>query len=412
MEHPITILGAGAVGLCCALSLAGRGHAVRLIDRKEPGRETSYGNAGVISPWSIIPQSMPGLLKQIPGLLTDRDKTLRIRARHWPAMIPWGLRFLAQGRPARVREIVDAMEHLCAPSVDLYRRHLQGTGQEHLVQDSYYIHAFRKAGKADLTALGYVLRGEKGAQMEVVGGPALRALEPGLSDAFKAAILIKGQARALSPGEICDALAAKARGLGVEIIQDDVAGLTARENGWHVHCKGNSFEAARVVIAMGVWSRALLGDLGVKVPLQAERGYHVEFRNPGVSLTHSVMDVDRKVVLSRMNGGIRIAGQAEFAPVDAAADPSRAAILTEAASDALRGLNTGDGKMWMGQRPSFPDSLPAIGEVPGQPGLFTCFGHSHYGLMMAPKSGEVVADLIEDRRSNADLTPYAVTRFG
>ncbi|QXT40431.1 NAD(P)/FAD-dependent oxidoreductase [Gymnodinialimonas ceratoperidinii] len=411
MDHPITILGAGAVGLCCALSLAERGHAVRLIDRQEPGRETSFGNAGVISPWSIIPQSMPGLLKQIPGLLTDRDKTLRIHARHWPAMVPWGLRFLAQGRVARVREIVDAMEHLCGPSVDLYRRHLQGTGQEHLVQDSFYIHAFRKAEKADITALGYALRGEKGAEMEVVEGGALRELEPGLSEAFKAAILIKGQARALSPGEICDALAAKARGLGVEIIRDEVEALQQGETGWSVRCKGDSYEAARVVIAMGVWSKTLLQGLGMKVPLQAERGYHVEFRNPGVSLNHSVMDVDRKVVLSRMNGGIRIAGQAEFAAIDAPPDPSREAILTDAASDALRGLNTQDGKLWMGQRPSFPDSLPAIGEVPERPGLFTCFGHSHYGLMMAPKSGEVVADLIEDRRSNADLAPYAITRF-
>ncbi|ABD55797.1 NAD(P)/FAD-dependent oxidoreductase [Jannaschia sp. CCS1] len=410
-DDTTSVLGAGIVGLCCALSLAERGHKVRVIDRDAPGRATSYGNAGVISPWSIVPQSMPGLWRKIPGLLMDPGKPLRVRASHWPRMVGWGLRFLANGREDRVRQVSDAMEHLCGPSVDLYRRHLSGTGHEHLVKDACYIHAFRNAGQADLSGLDYSLRAEKGADMAVLGADDLRALEPALSPEFKAAVLIKGQARADSPGAICAAIAEKARAMGVTFVHDDVVGVARDGDGWRIDCASGPRHSDTLVVAMGVWSAAMLKGMGLRLPLQAERGYHVEFEGPGVALTHSVMDVDRKVVLSSMEGRIRIAGQAEFAAIDAPPDPTRKAVLTRQASAALPGLNAREAEVWMGHRPSFPDSLPAIGEVQGQEGLFACFGHSHYGLMMAPKSGEIVADLVEGRVQNRDLSAYGVARF-
>ncbi|MEL6775457.1 MAG: FAD-dependent oxidoreductase, partial [Pseudomonadota bacterium] len=213
----VTVLGAGLVGICTALSLLERGVSVRLIDRGEPGQETSFGNAGVISPWSIVPQSMPGLWRSIPGLMLGRDRPLSVRAAAWPRMIPWGLRFLRSGREARVRRIADAMAVLCGPSVDLYRRHLQGTGDDHLVQDACYVHAFRDPDAADLEAFGFRLRREHGAEVYRVGEQELRAMEPALSPDFKAAVVITGQARALSPGAIGRSLAAKVQALGGQI---------------------------------------------------------------------------------------------------------------------------------------------------------------------------------------------------
>lgn len=410
-QQTVTVLGAGIVGICCALSLAERGEQVRVIDKDAPGRGASYGNAGVISPWSFIPQSLPGLWRQIPGLLLGRDKTLRVHATHWPQMVGWGVRFLRQGTESRVRRSADAMERLCGPSVDLYRRHLAGTGHEDLVQDSCYIHAVRSVKNANLSAIDYVIRREKGAQMALVTGPELAALEPALSDRFKAAIVIGGQARATAPGKICDVLAEKARQMGVSFERDTIQGITPTGDGWRVSCADKAYDSDKIVLAMGIWSAEMMRSLGIHVPLQAERGYHTEFRNPGVDLKNSVLDVERKVVLSSMDGAIRLAGQAEFAAIDAPPDPSREAIQTRQAADALRGLNTDDTKLWMGHRPSFPDSLPALGEVPGHPGLIACFGHSHYGLMMGPKSGELVADIVTNRAHNADLLAYNPLRF-
>ncbi|NDW53803.1 FAD-binding oxidoreductase [Aliiroseovarius sp. PrR006] len=411
MTQPITILGAGAVGLCTALSLAERGQPVRLIDRGDPGQETSFGNAGVISPWSIIPQSMPGIWKKIPSLMFGPQRPLSVRAAYWPKMIPWGLSFLRNGTTQRVQDIAGAMEPLCAPSIDLYRRHLQGTGQEHLVQDSAYVHAFRSENPDALQGLDYRIRAEKGADLELVGADELSRIEPALSREFKAAVLVHGQARALSPGKIMTVLAEKAKTLGVEILRDDIQSLRRVTEGWEVLCSNASYRCNKVILAMGAWSAELVNPLGISVPLAVERGYHVEFPAAGVELQNSVMDVDAKFVASSMEDGLRVAGQAEFAAIDAREDPSKKSRMMAQAKAAFPDLNTIETRFWMGRRPSFPDSLPMIGEFDALPGLFAGFGHSHYGLMMAPKTGELLAEMLTDTSPNIDCRPYRTNRF-
>lgn len=412
MDRPVTILGAGLVGICSALSLAERGVAVRIIERGEPGQETSSGNAGVISPWSFVPQSLPGLWRHLPALMFGRYRPLSVRLAAWPRMIPWGLRFLANGTEARVRRAADAMELLCAPSVALFRRHLQGTGGEGLVVDCAYVHALRQADRARLDALDYRIRAEKGARLELVGADELHRIEPALSPDFRAAILIHGQARARSPGRIGEVLAAKARGLGVAFLRDEVRAIWRQGETWQIECNMGEHAAQRIVVAMGAWSASLLKGIGLSVPMMAERGYHVEFPGAEVALNNSVMDVDAKIVASSMEGGLRVAGQAEFASVDAPPSAGRLRRLTGQARGLVPGLEGIAPRTWMGRRPSFPDSLPMIGAVPGRPGLFVNFGHSHYGLMMAPKSGELLADLMTGRAANADPSAFSPSRFG
>ena len=408
----VTVLGAGAVGICCALSLAERGAKVRLIDRGDPGQETSYGNAGVISPWSVIPQTMPGLWKKLPSLMFGQFRPLSVRAATWPRMVPWGLSLLRQGTEARVREIADGMELLCAPSDDLYRRHLQGTGHEHLVRDSVYVHAFRDASRASLSSLDCTIRREKGAQLELIGADGLRALEPALSSDFKAAVVIHGQARALAPGRIHTVLAQKAEKLGVEILRSEVRAVIPDGSRWAIETDQGRRSTDKVVVALGAWSKPLLDALGIKLPLMAERGYHVEFPEPGVTLNNSVTDTDAKFVMSSMEGGLRVAGQAEFGPVDAPPDPRVKTRLSRLAHAALPDLAEVEPRFWMGRRPSFADSLPVIDRLGARDGLYGCFGHSHYGLMMAPKSGDILADLVLGQPINHDLSAYSAARFG
>lgn len=411
MSDDVTIIGAGIVGICCALSLQERGVKVRLIDRGDPGQETSFGNAGVISPWSIIPQAMPGIWKSLPKMLFSPDEPLTVRPSFWPRMIPWGVRFLAKSNESSVRAISDAMEILCQPSVTLYRRHLEGTGSEDLVVDSWYVHAFRNAGKANLRDLGFKIRKEKGAELKLITRDQIKEIEPALSSEFNAAILIKSQARARAPGKIAEVLAKKARSQGAEFIRAEITGLQKRNSDWHLTTTDGSITASKLVLAAGVWSADLLKPLGIKMPLVAERGYHVEFANPDVSLNNSVMDVDAKIVASSMLGGIRVAGSAEFGAIDAPRDPRRETLLAKQAQAMLPDLNSSEMTTWMGRRPSFPDSLPALGPITDQPGLYAAFGHSHYGLMMAPKTGELIADLVAGVAPNTDLTPFEPLRF-
>ncbi|MGB1258349.1 MAG: NAD(P)/FAD-dependent oxidoreductase, partial [Thiolinea sp.] len=304
----VTIVGGGTVGICCALSLVQRDIPTRLIDRAAPGQATSYGNAGVISPWSFIPMALPGIWKKAPGMMLSADRPLAVRPEFWPRMLGWGSKFIAHSAESTVRHVADAMAYLCSPSVGLFRQHLQGTGHENLLVDSWYVHAFRNASKPTLDALDYRIRLEKGGELELITADELRQLEPALSDDFKAAVLIKGQARALSPGKMAEVLTQKAQTLGVEFINLEVKAIQREQQGWVIRGETGDLQAEKIILAAGIWSKQLLEPLGIKLPLVAERGYHMEFANSGVVLNNSIMDVEAKIVASSMRDGMRLAG--------------------------------------------------------------------------------------------------------
>ena len=410
-QQEVAIIGAGIIGICCALSLLERGVRVRLIDRDEPGQGASLGNAGVVSPWSSVPQSMPGLWKSVPGWLLRRSSPLRVRRSYLPRFAPWGMRMLRKGTEPQVRRTSDAMDALVNSNMEMYRQHLAGTGYESLIRDSSYIHCFTDKSAASLDGLGWRIKCERGAEMQVLDGKELRAVEPALSPHYKAGIIVKGQSRMQSPGQLCIVLAEKAKALGAAIERASVTSLTPHEAGWQIATDGDTINAATVIIAAGAWSAHLLKTLGIAVSLEAERGYHLEFSDPGVDLSNSIMDMDGYFVTSAMSHAIRSAGTSEFGGLDSAPDFRRAQMLNAQTKRMLPDLNTNDVKEWSGVRPSFPDSLPALGPVPGKPGLFAAFGHSHYGLGMAPATGRIAADLVTGRHPNIDLGPYRVDRF-
>ena len=412
MAEHATIIGAGIVGICTAISLLEKGFEVVLIDRDEPAEGASHGNAGVISPWTCVPQSMPGLWRNIPKWLVDPEGPVALRWGYLPKFLPWSFKFLAAGNEAGLPGIADAMQALNRPNVDLYRQLLDGTGHESLIADSMYVHVFRNPANANLKQLAWRIREERGVPLEAIGPDELHEIEPALSLDFKAAILIKDQARAMDPGAIGKALAKKARGMGLAFRQAGVHRIQPKpDGGWILHTDDGELAAEKLIIAAGAWSALLLEPLGYKVPLEAERGYHLVLKDPGVTVNNSIMDTDAKFVASSMSAGVRCAGTAEFAGLDAPPDYRRARVFIRLAQRLFPGINTKDRTEWMGSRPSFPDSLPCLGDVPGQPGLFTAFGHSHYGFGMAPNTGRVVAEVVSGATPNIDMSPYHIGRF-
>ena len=408
----VTVLGAGIVGICTALSLRERGFSVTMLDRNPPAEGASYGNAGSLSPWSCVPQSMPGLWKSVPKWLLDPEGPIALRLGYAATFMPWAIKFLRSGNPEGLDVIADAMMGLTRPTVDLYRHHLAGTGREDLVKDSVYVHVYRKEEDADLSQLAWRLRQERQVPVELVKGEALREVEPALSPNYEAAVLIKEQGRALDPGAIGKVLAEKAQSMGVEFRQcriDRLRPVTGRS--WEIDTEAGTIEAKKVVVAIGAWSGKLLADLGVKVALEAERGYHLVFKNPGVQLNNAIMNVEAKFVASSMNAGVRCAGTAEFAGVDAAPDYRRARVFAKLAKEMFPDLNVDDTEEWMGPRPSSPDSVPFLGDVPGFENLYSAFGHGHTGMTMGPKTGEVIASLIAGQNPGVDMHPYRIDRF-
>jgi len=408
----VTIIGAGIVGDCCALSLIERGKTVRLIDKVGVAQETSYGNAGVISPWSVVPQSMPGMWASAIKWLIDPLGPISIRPAYLPIFLPWAMQFLALGRLPEVEQCSAAMADLMRKNIPLYRHHLSGTGQESLIRDSHFVIAYRDARQIHLDDLGFKLRTNIGAQVEQIDAAALQQMEPGLSTQYKGAVIVRDQARTVSPARLAITLADKAQANGAALTIATVNKLTAQANGqWQLQTSEGTLNARTIVIAAGPWSATLLEPLGLKLPLASERGYHLEFANPGVALNNSVLDVTHKFVTSSMEGGIRSAGTAEFDRLDRAPNYQRAKMLEPLTKLMLPDLNTESSQQWMGIRPSFPDSLPCIDRMTGQQNLFLAFGHSHYGLGMAPQTGEWVADLVTGKAPSVDLSSYRASRF-
>ena len=206
-EIDVAVIGAGIIGVCTALELSERGMKVTIFDPAPVCSKTSYGNAGVISPWTCVPQSMPGLWKQVPRWLIDPEGPVSIRLGHSPKLMPWVLRFLAAGRSERLDPIADGLFRLSRGSVAAYKKRLTGTGQEQLVRDSMYVHVYRNPKAASLDHLGWQLRQARQVPIELIDKHALQEIEPHIADDFEAAILIKQQGRASDPAGIGIALA-------------------------------------------------------------------------------------------------------------------------------------------------------------------------------------------------------------
>jgi len=411
-QSDVTVLGAGIIGVCCALHLQERGLSVTLVDRLEPGEATSYGNAGVISPWSCVPQSMPGLWKSVPKWLLDPQGPVRARLSILPRLLPWSMAFFRNAQIDRLQSIADTMAYLVSDNAVAYKALLQGTGHEDLVRDSWNVSVFRGAATPNLDDLAWKLRVDRGAPVEVVNRGELKEIEPDLSDEYHSAVIFKDQARAYNPSKICKVLAEKAIKNGARFVIGDVKEIRPTDSGgFDLMLDGQTVPVNKLVLCGGIWSDKLLRKLSIKLPLMAERGYHLEFQNPGVSLNNSLLDVSQKFIVSSMEGGLRSAGTAEFAHVDAPPDYRRADILEPLTKQMLPGLNTSEAKRWMGIRPSFPDNLPVIDRMPGFENLFGAFGHSHYGLGMAPGTGRVLAQIVTDTSPNAGLEGVQVSRF-
>ena len=410
-KKDVVIIGAGIIGVCCALKLVERGLSVILVDSNAPCEGASFGNAGVISPWSCVPQSVPGLWKKLPKWVIDPEGPIFIRKRYLASFLPWALKFLQAGKIEKVEQIGDAMMVLSDRSPSHYRELLSGTSELELVKDSYYIFAYKKAEQASLDHFGWQMRKKRNVPLSLINAAELKELEPSISPDFRAAIIIHEQARALNPHAIGKALISKARALGVKFFQSKVKFIQKDENVWVINCGEDRYFSDKLVLAAGVWSASLLRPFGYDLPLQAERGYHLLCQNPGITINHSIMDVEHMCVASQMESGIRIAGTAEFAGIDAKPDHRRAFVFKKALKNLFPFINVENAEPWMGRRPTFPDSLPCIGPVPNQKGLFAAFGHSHYGLGQAPNTGQIIADCIMDKKSSVNMAPYRIDRF-
>jgi D-amino-acid dehydrogenase len=407
------VVGAGIIGSCCAFHLQRRGIQVALIDSEQPGQSTSFGNAGGIAWTTPFPFSYPGAIRKVPGWLLDPNGPMRIRWSQALRVMPWLYRFWRAGTPERVAAIIRAQMTLMERAVPDFDDLLPATGCEDLRERRGLIMHYDTPADFEDEAWEYRERDRLGLPWKRLDQDELSAMEPAVRLAGGVAVYDPEWQHVTDPGALTARIAESAIRLGAEWVHDRVASVECGRQSVSATCRsGRRLEAGRLVLATGVWTNALLEPLGRRVPLMAKRGYHVMIARPTVTLRHPVMSNSRHVVLTPMREGLRVAGTAEFAGLDAPPDYARARSLVENGRRMVPELG-GEGRTeWMGQRPMLPDSLPAIGPIPGHSNVLCAFGHGHYGLTQGPTTGRIISELVAGETPSVDPGPFSVGRFG
>ncbi len=415
----VVVIGAGIVGAASALELLRDGQRVTLVEPGDPGGEqaASYGNGCWLSASSVVPVSMPGLWKQVPGYLLDPLGPLTVRWRYFPRAMPWLLRFLRAGATvARAELLSRGMGPLVADSPERHAALAGEAGVAHLIRHAGQLYVFPSRADFEAAALSWRLRREQGVKWIELDADELRQREPALDRRYRFAAFVEHGAHCLDPGAYVAALVAHARTLGAKLVRAGATGFAIEQGRLRaVRTDSGDIACDRAVIAAGAWSKALARAAGDSVPLETERGYHAVIRDPGFEQRHTIMPSDGKMTITMTPHGLRIAGQVEIAGLDAAPNWERAKILRDFALKTYpalpRDLPADRVTVWMGYRPSMPDSLPCISPATGCADVVHCFGHGHIGLASGALSGRLAADLIGGKAPAIDLAPYAPSRF-
>jgi len=411
-QRHVVVIGAGIVGVSTAIWLLRDGHQVTLVDRKGPAEGTSHGNGGVLASCSIVPVTVPGLIRKAPRMLFDPNQPLFLKWSYLPKLAPWLIRYLRQTKPEAVRARAAAMTQIIGDSLADHQALSTGTGAEKWVIPSDYLFLYNDHTHYEGDAFGWGLRKEHGFSWDVLEGDAFREYDPVFGPKLTCAVRLANHGRISDPGQYVKDLAAHAVSKGAKLIIGEVDDI-ARDGGAVTgdRVDGETIACDDAVLATGVWSGPLAKKLGIDVPLESERGYHLELWEPSVMPRSPVMVASGKFVATPMEGRLRLAGIVEFGGLDA--PPSRAPfeLLERNIKDAIPGITWKKSVEWMGHRPSVADSTPLIGGVPGLSGAYMGFGHDHVGLTGGPKTGRLLAQMISGRQPNIDLTPYSPARF-
>lgn len=402
----VTVIGAGIVGISAALYLQRDGHRVTVIDPREPGTGASFGNAGGLVFTSCAQLAMPGLLRKVPGMLSDPLGPVTLRWRYLPRIAPWLVRLALASRPARAEAISRALTALNGRAAEPWRDLARQSGADSLLREVGWLKVYETDEALAATAFERELMTRRGRRFELLNADELRQLEPGLAPIFRHGFFQPDAAFCADPAAATARLAADFLARGGEIVRDEVTGFALSGRPRRVVTLDGGHETEAIVLAAGARSRGLARQLGAKVRLDTERGYHLMLPAADPGLRRPVVNGEEHFVLCPMETGVRLTSQVEFAGLDAPPDYRRIRALLPRAKRMLPGLVAEERSAWLGLRPSLPDSLPVIGPSARHDDVVFAFGHGHLGLTQGPVTGRIVADLLAGRDPGLDLAPY------
>jgi D-amino-acid dehydrogenase len=408
----VIVVGAGIVGTCTASYLLRDGHEVILVDSHGPGEGCSSGNAGALSPGSCIPLAGPGMLSKIPGWLINPLGPLRIRPGYLANALPWLIRFVLAGRAGNIPSLADALLALNRNTFENYQPLISNANCQDLIRHTGALTVYKTQTSLDGSRRDWQLREERQIRQQLMDAGQLRDLVPELSTEYQHGVLLPDHGSVFNPYRLVCCLAGQFSADGGRLERRRVTEMLLGDGKViGVHTTDGDLLADRVVIAAGAWSTRLISNLGIRIPLESQRGYHAMVHGSGVTPALPIVSAEAKVYATPMEDGLRFAGTVEFAGLDAPPDYRRAEALIELARDMFPALSIGEVSQWMGHRPTLPDSLPVIGAAPGHPRLLFAFGHGHHGMTGASTTGTIIASLVAGRQPAINLEPYRPDRF-
>ncbi|MFZ2103607.1 MAG: FAD-dependent oxidoreductase [Oricola sp.] len=413
MAYDALVLGAGMAGVSTAIHLVKRGRKVALIDRRGPGEETSFGNAGIIQREGIHPYLFPRDLRSIVEVALKLRTDADYHVSSLPAVAPFLWRYFMASNPESARRTLAANIPIFAHCLDAHQALMDEAGSTELVVKRGWIRLFRdpKAiGDAETEARE--LR-DIGLDAAMIPMEEFKALEPHVDvSTLAGALHYRDPWTCSDPGALVKSYATLFEKLGGEIIQAEITGISRRDGKWAVATNGPELVAEQVAVTLGPWSKRMLDEAGLKLPMGVKRGYHQHFRAGGNAfLSRPILDAEYGFVLAPMARGIRLTSGAEFARQDAAKTPTQLRRVLPRARDLFPLEESVDVEPWLGSRPVFPDMLPVVGSAPGMAGIWLNFGHAHHGFTLGPATGELTAQLMTGEPPYCDPAPYSAQRF-
>jgi D-hydroxyproline dehydrogenase len=418
----IAIVGAGIIGIACALRLSQKGLKVLVVDRETHGTGASFGNAGHMATEQVFPIADSSVLAQLPKMLMDPLGPLRLDWRYLPKSFPWFMKLIWNLRPGPYNDSVSGIRSLNQKSLDAWRGLLNSAGGRYLLKEkgSFLIYENEKFAP-EIKALQSRMTAQQ-VSVQYWQGNAIRFVAPELSKTIQGGLFFPDTAHVINPWQVVDLLASQARASGVVFARENVVAGEITCDGVTLKTESlASLKAKRVLLACGAHSAHLTQTLtGVKVPLDTERGYHLMLPHEQERLPVAVTSLERRFIMTPLDEGLRLAGTVEFAGLQRPPNMQRAWQLHKLSQGLFKSeLDLKDAKTWMGFRPSLPDSLPIIDMVKGGRVLLA-FGHHHLGLTQAAVTADMIAsmatqDSLETTpldRPITDISPYRLHRFG
>jgi D-amino-acid dehydrogenase len=409
----VAVIGSGIVGTCTAAWLQRDGHRVTFVDPLGPGEACSFGNAGSLSPSACLPVGMPRMWRRVPGWLLDPLGPLTVRWRYAPFVLPWLVQMLRHSSRAEVTRVATALRGLLAPIFDSYGPLVERAGAQHLVRRTGCLYVYSSREAARQWQWGIDLRRSLGVELIDVDQDRLEEIEPDLKGRFRFGVLAPDNGSTADPSALVKALHAQCLADGAAHVRAKVQGFERRDGIVRALRleRGDPLAVDAAVIACGAWSAPLARQLGDKVPLETQRGYHVTVRDSNVKLRHTIQALEYHMMANPMAMGLRLAGTVEFAGLRAPPDYARAQALLQRGQHMFPHLQAQDVTQWMGHRPCLPDSMPVIGRSRDAENAWLAFGHGHVGMCLGASTGREVAHLVAGRTPQVDLHPFRPARF-